>query len=104
MRINHDDKAIAFVCVFVIPLALATVSCTKDLAGSASTTTDDNGSVTTASSASAPPPSSTTAAAATALPMPVAQAAPAVEFPAPAMTPPVMQAVTATQAKLDGLT
>ena len=80
-----------------------------DLAGPASTTTDDNASVTTASLASATTPTSRTPVPAPAA-LPVAnttgaQVAPAPddEFPAAAMTPTTLQAVSATQAKLDGL-
>ncbi len=86
----------------VAAAALAIASCTRDSGGPASA--GDNASVTSASAA----PASTAAKAPAALPVPSAGSevarAPSVEAPVTPPSPQVLQAVSAAQAKLDGLT
>ncbi|HTA18316.1 MAG TPA: hypothetical protein VK989_03435 [Polyangia bacterium] len=90
----------------VAAAALAITSCTRESGGPAASS--DNAGVTSAGATPAAAPSSTAAKAPTALPVPSAgaQAAPApgVEAAAAPPSPQVLQAVSAAQAKLDGLT
>ena len=93
----------------VAAAALAIVSCTRDSGGPAASSVGDNAGVTSVGATPAAAPSSTAAKAPASLPIASAgsQATPTstlgVEAPATPPSPQVLQAVSAAQAKLDGL-